>query len=235
MKKKIQRILALLLSAALLLGAAPSPGEESAQSQDIGKSLSREEDKSQLPQNSWTDVENMKYWHKLFAGVKLSGAWSEDLVHIALTQVGYRESTLNVRRDEEGMPQGYTRYGAWYGVPHGEWCAMFIAFCLYFARIPESSVPYEANCGRWEGALREKGLYNDSKSYVPQRGDLVFFGQRGIPAHVGIVLGINEWTGELSYIHGNAAEKDVAIDSIKLNHGTIVGYGMLPENPDYAK
>lgn len=236
MRKKFRQVLALMLIAVLLLGAAPYPEEgtegETAEPElgDIAKNLSREEDKSLLPQNSWTDIENMAYWQKLFAGIKHSGNWGEDLVHIAKTQLGYTESILNVRRDHDGEVHGYTRYGGWYGAPHAEWCAMFVSFCLYFAWIPEEYVPYEASCGRWEGALREKSLYTDSKDYVPRRGDLVFFGEHGVPSHVGIVLELNEETGELRYIHGHSVDNDVAIGSIRWGNGSIVGYGMLPEN-----
>ena len=238
MRKKCQRLLALILTAAVLLGAAPNPGEEGereetgAQTLDLNKNLSREEDKSLLPQNSYTDVENMAYWQKLLAGVKHSGNWREDLVHIAMTQIGYTESRLNVRRDDEGESHGYTRYGGWYGVPHAEWCAMFISFCLYFARIPEEAVPHEASCVRWEDALIRQGLFNDKRDYVPQRGDLIFLGSRGVPWHVGIVTELDEETGEVRYIHGNTENHDVAYGSIPRNSGVIVGYGVLPDNPD---
>ena len=100
MKKRIQMALALLLAVVLLCSALPVPevyGEsEEGEPRQLDKDLSREEDKSKKPQNEWTDVENTEYWNMLFAGVKRTGNWGEDLAHIAFTQIGYKESILNI-------------------------------------------------------------------------------------------------------------------------------------------
>ena len=91
-------------------------------------------------------------------GVKKTGEWPRDLVAIALSQVGYRESRIDFMVDEKGKRQGYNRYGDWYGVPYVDWCAMYVSFCLFYADIPESSFVYCGNNERWIRALKKQGL-----------------------------------------------------------------------------
>ena len=104
---------------------------------------------NELPESDPTaDVESPDVWESRFASVPLSGHWDRDLLKIAETQLGYTESQRNfdavLNEDGEGYTlKGWTRYGAWYGIPYGDWCAMFISFCLNYADIPESAIPYD--------------------------------------------------------------------------------------------
>ena len=34
-------------------------------------------------------------------------------------------------KEDGKTTDGYTRYGDWYGVPYGDWCAMFASFCIH--------------------------------------------------------------------------------------------------------
>ena len=243
MKKRIQMALALLLAVVLLCSALPVPevyGEsEEGEPRQLDKDLSREEDKSKKPQNEWTDVENTEYWNMLFAGVKRTGNWGEDLAHIAFTQIGYKESILNMRPDSFGMMRGYTRYGAWYGNSYGAWCAMFIAFCMHFAGIPDDAMPTQSDCEIWRRRRRERVLYAEArdKNYTPKPGDIIFFGYWWEPDHAGIVYSVDEEKNELKYIHGNVDMGDkrprVAISTMKLHGGDVAGFAVMPENPDY--
>ena len=76
---------------------------------------------------------------------------------MAESQLGYAASTRNYIVDEAGGMHGYTRYGAWYGSPYGEWCAMFASFCLHYASVPEDSIPAQAGCIRWVEQLQALG------------------------------------------------------------------------------
>ena len=60
-----------------------------------------------------------------------TGDMRKDLIGVALTQVGYTESERNFTVDDEGNRHGYSRYGAWYGVPYADWSAIFVSFCLF--------------------------------------------------------------------------------------------------------
>ena len=96
---------------------------------------------------------------------------------VALTQLGYRESEKNYIVTEDGEQKGITRFGQWYGAPHDDWDAMFVSFCLNYAGISYTDVPYEADCEEWAAALSAAGLYWDADS--PEKGDLVFFDYNG--------------------------------------------------------
>ena len=107
----------------------------------------------------YADVESLGYMESTIPFGKLNGHWDEDLLTVARSQLGYLESSANFERNGNGRKMGYTRYGAWYGVPYGDWCAMFASFCLYYADVPEDKMPEFANCGRWVDALMDMEIY----------------------------------------------------------------------------
>ena len=76
------------------------------------------------------DLEDETDWWRMFADMELSGNWAQDLLMVAESQLGYTESVLNFDNEDPWNPKGYTRYGAWFGLPYGDWCAMFVSFCL---------------------------------------------------------------------------------------------------------
>ena len=170
------------------------------------------------------EIEHSSDWARSVRDAVLTGDWRQDLVSIAQTQIGYKESKRNFIIDEEGKQQGYTRYGAWYGASYSEWCGMFVSFCLKYAGIPESDFPREANCAAWKELLIRAGVYEDSeRSYSPQAGDLIFFNWDGqnVPKHVGIVEKVEN--GRVYTIEGNSSKK-VRRRDYALNSGDIVGY-----------
>lgn len=179
------------------------------------------------------------------AGVKkahLTGDWREDLIAVARTQIGVRESRRNFIIDKDGQRKGYTRYGDWYGAPYSNWCAMFICFCLHYADIPTAYFPHDANCQEWKEKLQYIGVY-ENRTYVPETGDLVFFStdRSRIPGHVGIVYKVTDTT--ICTIEGNT-ENHVTYSYYSLGYSKIVGYanmrtvmkhaGVLTENENSA-
>ena len=70
--------------------------------------------------------------------------------------------------------KGYTRYGAWYGQPYGDWSGMFASFCIHYAGGEDA--PMDGDCSRLADKLKATvpGLYKESGEYEPQPGDLVF-------------------------------------------------------------
>ena len=188
--------------------------------------------KKQEESDPGADLESAGYWEYLFSNMKLSGDWSRDLVAVAQSQLGYRESERNYEVQEDGSLKGYTRYGAWYGLPYGDWCAMFVSFCLRYADIPETAVPWECGTRPWVEKLRERNLYADAEGYLPKAGDIVFFDweRDGLADHVGLVSAVDAEAGTLQTIEGNHTP---AVDRFEysLYDGTLSGYGVLPENP----
>lgn len=71
------------------------------------------------------DLETAEIWRTTLPREdELSGILAEDLLIVAKSQLGYPESDRNFEVTEDGMRKGYTRYGQWYGIPYGDWCAI---------------------------------------------------------------------------------------------------------------
>ena len=176
--------------------------------------------------NPEADLETAADWEATFAQAELSGVWREDVLTIAKTQLGYNESTKNYIVEEDGETmKGYTRYGAWYGIPYGDWCAMYASFCLHYAGV--EGMPLDASRPKWISALSQLNLYHSEDSYVPVPGDLIFFDWNtdADADHVGLVV---ELEGEkVKTIEGNNGDT-VAYHDYKLSDSRIMGYGALP-------
>ncbi len=183
--------------------------------------------------NRNADLETQKDWEATLPEAdSLSGIWAKDLLSVAESQLRYRESDVNYEVDEDETVRGYTRYGAWYGSPYGDWCAMFASFCLHYAGVSEKELPLEASCPRWVEKLDKKELFFPAEDAAPKAGDLVFFDfkQDGRPDHVGIVSEVDAKKG-IDTIEGNSADK-VARRHYDWDDARIYGYGQLPENPN---
>lgn len=173
------------------------------------------------------DLETAAKWEKTLEDVALTGDWAEDVVAIANSQLGYIESERNytVIESEDGdeTKKGYSRYGAWYGDSYGDWCAMFVSFCLHYADADE--FPAEANCQRWVTQFKTDEVWEGAASYVPGRGDLIFFDytQDGTAQHVGIVEEYDAETQTVHTIEGNTSDT-VARREYALEDSSIMGY-----------
>ncbi len=189
--------------------------------------------------NPHADVESKTVWERTMADVELTGVWADDLVAIADSQVGYKESTANYIVKNDGISiNGYTRYGEWYGSSYADWCAMFVSFCLHYAQIPQTAVPYSAGCETWANKLSssEWDLYRNPNEYTPAKGDLIFFDiedDEG-PDHVGIVAEYLADTGQIKTIEGNYSDR-VQYVTHSINDNKICGYAQLPQRVDPVK
>ena len=70
------------------------------------------------------------YYTKL-TQVEITGDFRTDIVNIAKSQIGYQEGASEGQYDGTLVANGdnYTEYGRWYGIPNGQWCAMFVSWC----------------------------------------------------------------------------------------------------------
>ena len=186
--------------------------------------------------NPNADVEAAADWEKTFADVELTGRWDEDVLAIAQSQMGYSESRRNyIVAEDTTEIKGYTRYGAWYGNRYGDWCAMFVSFCLHYAEVDREVFPNDSSCSSWCAALDSRGMYRLPASYTPVPGDLIFFDwdADGSANHVGLVKAYDPETGEITTIEGNRSNS-VANFTYKSDDSDILSYGVLPENPANA-
>ena len=178
------------------------------------------------------DVESETVWENSVSGVALTGVWAEDVIAIAESQLGYTESERNYTVTGDGARKGYTRYGDWYGDPYGDWSAMFVSFCLYYAGISRQSVPYASDCAGWMGTLAGEawGLYRSMEGNSPQKGDIVFLDTDadGSADQAGLVASVSG--GSLRIIAGDS-ENSVRTVSCAMSSDGLLGFAALPENP----
>ena len=188
------------------------------------------------------DVETQSDWEKTLEQVSLSGDWSEDVLAVADSQLGYTESNKNYVEAEDGTLKGYTRYGEWYGKPYEDWSAMFVSFCLHYAEV--ENIPLAADCNEWITELQKEayGLYHEADQYTPVAGDLVFFhmdssgnsSDQENADHVGLVKEIIPASGtapaKIKVIEGDS-DDTVQYVVYDVTDDQILGYGQLPEEP----
>ena len=175
------------------------------------------------------DTETMLDWQGMFKDYPYTGNLREDLVGIAQTQVGYTESTRNFEVTEEGIRQGYTRYGAWYGTPYRDWSAMFVSFCLHYAGADPEEFPGNTGAASMAELWKKLDRYVPAGSYVPTAGDLVFLDDH----RVGIVTEVQNTT---CYVIAGDIEGAVGGWVMPLDDETITGWGSTeePEEPAEA-
>lgn len=98
----------------------------------------------------------------------------ENLARIAESQLGYTESSVNFVHSEDGETHsGYTRYGAWYGNPYGDWNTMFTYFCMDYAGVSPDDIPCGSGCWAWSLELEKAELITPLSDGSPHRGDIL--------------------------------------------------------------
>ena len=189
---------------------------------------SSEPEEPLLPADPVADLETAEDWEETFAHVTLSGTYGQDVLAIADTQVGYRESKQNYILDEDGTVRGYTRYGQWRDAPYGNWNIAFAAFCLTYAQVPEEVFPQAEDGREWIAVLQQRGIYRTPDSYTPRPGDLVFFEQEDLDDVVRTALvRTQNLDGSITIIEGDSQENDVCLNELVLTNSRILGYGLL--------
>ncbi len=171
------------------------------------------------------DVETAEDWEETLPA--LSGAGAADVAAIAQSQIGYFESEKNFQLAEDGMTrQGYTRYGAWYGNPYGDWDAMFASFCVFYAGMSGEGFPLNSGAYAWTADLAGQGLYADADAYHPAAGDLVFLDRDGDARadYVGVLTQGDEGGGTITMIAGDSHD---AVEEVTASRGEVLGYGIL--------
>ena len=173
------------------------------------------------------DVETVSDWLATIEEVEITNNIPENLIAIAMSQVGYEESRNNFEFDDDGKRNGYTRYGEWYGNPYGKWNTMFVSFCLHYANINNDEELKSAGAQAMRLAWQNRGAYVAADSYSPQRGDLVFFDddEDGDSDSTAIILSA-EGTN-LIIVSGDSNNK-VETLNVEITEN-IIGYGMTGE------
>ncbi len=182
--------------------------------------------------DSTADVETEETWKQSFADVQLTDDFNSNLVSIANTQIGYKESELNYYTvTETDEHKGYTRYGAFVNDNYMNWDTSFVDFCMNYAGYPQDVLSlYSNNIDTWIQSLQDNELYVDNTNTEYQLGDLVFFQKvnQETSKQVGIITEINvrEDGTYISVIEGNC-DNEVKKNEYSINDTNIIGYSLI--------
>lgn len=176
-------------------------------------------------------AETPQDWEASFADIEWKHIWAEDVIAVAESQIGYKESDENYIIDENGNRKGYTRYGDWYGEPYEDWNILFMAFCLSYAEVPDDEFPFEEDCSEWIELLEEKELFHANYKRL-KPGDVIFLDHDKDEEadHVGFVRKINE-DGSLKAIEGDIENKVQSLSYV-FGDSRILGFGQMPEKKE---
>ena len=143
----------------------------------------------------------------------------DKMVRIADQEVGYMETTY---------PDGSftSKYGEWYGIPNGAWCAMFCSWCANQAGISTEVLPKFASCHVGMEWFKNKNLWRERSDYTPEPGNLIFLNDC---THVGIVEKYDD--GMVYTIEGNACDDNQENYGVRKRYysalsSKITGYGL---------
>jgi len=127
-------------------------------------------------------------------------------------------------------------FGEWFGLPTGQWCAMFVSWCADQAGAGDI-IPKHAYCPSGANWYRAHGQWHDGISGIA-RGDEVYFDFPGLPnriSHTGLVESVNS-DGSVNTIEGNTSgviggsQRNGGACARKRRRDYIVGFG----RPAYA-
>lgn len=138
------------------------------------------------------------------------------------------KAIINIYNAHEPLAQGYkVTY-------EDNWCATFVSFCAIESGLTEI-IPTECSCERQIGLWQELDRWEESDSYLPLPGDIIYydwdFSRKpdciGWPEHVGIVVGT---CGPFIRVMEGNKDGLAAYRTIWRNDWCIRGYGL----PDYV-
>lgn len=118
-----------------------------------------------------------------------TGNYRQDIIAVALTQVGYLAGSGN-----------YNKYGASFNNAYDSWCGYFVSWCANQAGVPTSILKRTG----WASPTSFGIPSYSGKNYTPQPGDLYFqVNSSGGITHVGLVVAVDAARGIAITVEGN--------------------------------
>ncbi len=153
-------------------------------------------------------------YYSALCNVSLTGNQRDDIINVALSQVGYREGDYagDYSGADDSSYNNYTEYNYWYhnyissGMPVGgssaPWCATFVSWCAAQANISTSILKRSTAAGHGSSYFNvnfysgsstlassaDNDSYFKGYNYTPRKGDLFFTRSW---SHVGLVVGVS--------------------------------------------
>ena len=222
-------------------GPASDPGLD--QDPDDGEEPDPDEEPIDGPHDQPRRSKSLKSWEKDRKNISLTGKLREDILIIARSQLGYSADGTCYEQTSDGRKRYYTRYGDWYGSRFCDWCDAFVSFCVCYGG--NESYPVESSCSRHMMKLKSAGYWREWNSYVPRKGDIVFFvfsSKNSMPTHVGLVEEIippkDGKPGKLITIEGNQRNPDGRTPCVRRmvrDVKNVVGYGTYEKGKIYPE
>lgn len=193
----------------------------------------------QCSSNPDADVETAEQWEKSFADVQLTDSVEKNAALIAVSQIGYAESTANykVADEENNILKGYTRYGDAFGDRYADWSVPFCSFVLHYAGADDQLLPKTADAGEWLSSIMNDGSGNGltyhakGEDYRPAAGDIVFLSRDGENSSTvaAVVTDTAEEAGKsgIFTVQGDAEDR-VGQTLIGTDDEAVIGYASLP-------
>lgn len=157
--------------------------------------------------------------------------YAGQILQSAFNELGYKEKATNNNlnsKNENSGSKNYTKYGKWYGINPGKWCAMFVSWCSYKGGASEELIKPFASVSLGMDWFKEQGLFKKKGNYKPKAGDIIFFKSNGA-SHTGLVIASDD--KYVYTIEGNTSNI-VGKRYYSLNYNKITGYG-TPDYPNY--
>ncbi|MCD7830014.1 MAG: DUF2272 domain-containing protein [Clostridiales bacterium] len=173
----------------------------------------------------YTTAKTLKYsssykkgkYYKALMALKLTGGKRSNIVSIALSQLGYHESSSTSKLSGSSSGSGNcTEYGRYYGMTRGAWCAMFVSWCAREAGVSTSVIPKYAAVRSYHSYYKKKGRFYSwskvrKKSYVPKEGDLILYAnvKGGTAHHIGYVVSVTYTSSKVKIVtvEGNSSDQ----------------------------
>lgn len=221
MKKHLKKLLSITLAALIVFGGTTGVG--------LLKNTAIKAEAVEYSGSSY--YMNSKYYTAL-KNVTLTGNQREDIVNIAMSQLGYHEGDSNADLGG-GNTSGSNDYNEYsYHIANGKaqaWCGNFVAWCAQQANIStdiiaNNYVQFVPNAAHY--------TYYSASSYTPSKGDLFIEGDW---AHIGIVAEVNGNT--IKTIEGNAdrAVSSYSRTSSRFTYFIVPNYSSsTPVNPPHS-
>lgn len=181
--------------------------------------------------NPDADTEDETVWLQSVRSAKLGDDTGENVLSIARTQLGYRESEENYLANDGDTVRGYSRYGDFTGDKYCDWGIAFCQFCVKYAGVPGDCFENAVRSDRWIKAVEKSGFYRNTE-YIPKTGDIVFLTDKNeVKNKAGVIEKVYKNSKgnieKLDIIEGNF-ENSVCQRTVNSAEGSIYAYCEIP-------